>query len=151
VRLVTHGTGASGRAPISVAHGIKLIGRAARPVTRDRTRPVVEGAYWTPTGRWHCRVWSLSGARPVDASQARCYALGASGRLGSASGRSFDRWNAVSTVEIGRARLNLEGHVDGAGRSDAIERVQSGSTGASGRPKKHPVKGYNGSIRLGCL
>jgi hypothetical protein len=43
-----------------------LIGRAARPVTVDRTRPVVEGAYWTPTGRWYCgvrlvlqRVWSL--------------------------------------------------------------------------------------------
>jgi hypothetical protein len=28
----------------------------ARLVTVDRTRPVVEGAYWTPTGRWHCGV-----------------------------------------------------------------------------------------------
>jgi hypothetical protein len=43
-----------------------MIGRAARPVTVDRTRLVVQGAYWTLTGRWHCgvrsvlqRVWSL--------------------------------------------------------------------------------------------
>jgi hypothetical protein len=33
-----------------------LIGRTARPVTVDWTRPVVQGAYWTPTGRWHCSV-----------------------------------------------------------------------------------------------
>jgi hypothetical protein len=37
------------------------------------------------------------------------------------------------------------------GGSDAVERVQSVSTGASGRPEKDPVKGYNGSIHLGCL
>jgi hypothetical protein len=47
------------------------IGRAARLVTRDRTRLVVEGAYWTLTGRWHYRVWSLPGARLVVASWAR--------------------------------------------------------------------------------
>jgi hypothetical protein len=87
----------------------RSIGRGARPVTHDRTRPVVEGAYWTLTGRWHCRVRSLSGARPVVASRARvlcasarpviarsasgrCFAgarysaTGASGRLSSASG-----------------------------------------------------------------
>jgi hypothetical protein len=29
------------------------------------------------------------------------------------------------TVEIGRSVLNVEGHVDGAGRSDAVERVGS--------------------------
>jgi hypothetical protein len=49
-RPVTRGTDASGQAPRSVARGVKLIGRAARPVTRDRTHPVIEGAYWTPTG-----------------------------------------------------------------------------------------------------
>jgi hypothetical protein len=37
------------------------------------------------------------------------------------------------------------------GGSDAVERVRSFSTGASGHPEKRPVKGYNGSIRLGCL
>jgi hypothetical protein len=36
-----------------------MIGRTARPVTVDRTRPVVQGAYWTPTGRWHCGVRSV--------------------------------------------------------------------------------------------
>jgi hypothetical protein len=70
-----------------------IIGRAARPVTvtDDRTRPVIQGAYWTLTGRWHCgvrfvlqrvqslfrcallrpdqRVWSVAGpARPVAPS-----------------------------------------------------------------------------------
>jgi hypothetical protein len=28
-------------------------------VTIDRTRPVVQGAYWTLTGRWHCGVLSI--------------------------------------------------------------------------------------------
>jgi hypothetical protein len=36
-----------------------MIGRAARPVTVDRTRPAVQGAYWTLTGRWHCGVRSV--------------------------------------------------------------------------------------------
>jgi hypothetical protein len=31
----------------------------ARPVTVDRTCPVVPRAYWTPTGRWHCGVRSV--------------------------------------------------------------------------------------------
>jgi hypothetical protein len=36
-----------------------MIGRAARPVTDDQTCPVVQGAYWTLTGRWHCGIWSV--------------------------------------------------------------------------------------------
>jgi hypothetical protein len=36
-----------------------MIGRAARPVTDDRTRPVIQGAYWTLIGRWHCGVRSV--------------------------------------------------------------------------------------------
>jgi hypothetical protein len=36
-----------------------MIGRAACPVTVDRTRPVVQGAYWTLTERWHCGVRSV--------------------------------------------------------------------------------------------
>jgi hypothetical protein len=28
-------------------------------VMDDRTRPVIWGAYWTPTGRWHCGVQSV--------------------------------------------------------------------------------------------
>jgi hypothetical protein len=49
----------------------RMIGRGAHLVTRDRTRPIIEGAYWTLTGRRHCRVRSLRGARPVVASWAR--------------------------------------------------------------------------------
>jgi hypothetical protein len=36
-----------------------MIGRTAHPVTVDRTCPVIQGAYWTPTGRWHCGVRSV--------------------------------------------------------------------------------------------
>jgi hypothetical protein len=36
-----------------------MIGRAARPVTIDRTRPIVQGAYWTLIGRCHCGVRSV--------------------------------------------------------------------------------------------
>jgi hypothetical protein len=45
-----------------------LIGRAARPITADRMRPVIQGAYWTLTGRGHCRVRSLREARPDGVS-----------------------------------------------------------------------------------
>jgi hypothetical protein len=55
----------------SIARGVELIGRAARLATRDRTRPVTMGAYWTPTRRWHCRVRSLRGARLVMSLRAR--------------------------------------------------------------------------------
>ena len=77
----------------------RMIGRAARPVTHDRTRPIVEGAYWTLTGRGHCRVRSLRGARPVVTSRARdavrsvrpVIRSSASGRLTGASGRCLGR------------------------------------------------------------
>jgi hypothetical protein len=49
----------------------RTIGRAVRPVTHDRTRPIVEGAYWTQTGHGNYRVRSLRGARPVITSRAR--------------------------------------------------------------------------------
>jgi hypothetical protein len=49
----------------------RMIGREARLVTHDRTRPIVEGAYWTLIGHGHCRVRSLRGARPVVTSRAR--------------------------------------------------------------------------------
>jgi hypothetical protein len=90
-------TGASGPSrDRSVRSGVQrklsTIGREARPVTRDRTRPVVEGAYWTPTGRWHCRVRSLRGARPVVVSRARVLCGSARPVVArSASGRCFAR------------------------------------------------------------
>jgi hypothetical protein len=36
-----------------------LIGHTTRPVIVDRMRLVVQGAYWTPTGRWHYGVRSV--------------------------------------------------------------------------------------------
>jgi hypothetical protein len=56
----------------------RMIGRTARPVTHDRMRLIIEGAYWTLTGRGHCHVRSLRGARPVMSLHAR---LSASGQL----------------------------------------------------------------------
>jgi hypothetical protein len=50
-RPVPHGTGVSGQASRGAESSGVLIGRAARLVTCDRTRPVTVGAYWTPTGR----------------------------------------------------------------------------------------------------
>jgi hypothetical protein len=49
----------------------RMIRRVARPATHDRTRPIVEGAYWTQTGRGHCRVRSLRGAHPVMSLRAQ--------------------------------------------------------------------------------
>jgi hypothetical protein len=57
----------------------RMIRRAARLITRDQTCPVIEGAYWTLTGCWYCRVRSLHGAHPVMSLRARCCAIGASG------------------------------------------------------------------------
>jgi hypothetical protein len=44
VRPVSHGTRVSGWAPRGAERGEGLIGRTARPVTCDRTRPVTVGA-----------------------------------------------------------------------------------------------------------
>jgi hypothetical protein len=96
-RPVPHGTGASGRAPREVQHGEELIGRAMRPVTRDRTCPVAMGALWTTTGRWYCLVRLLRGARPVNASRHSRCVIGASGqfdqRVRSARLRLFEVTN----------------------------------------------------------
>jgi hypothetical protein len=107
----------SGQASRGAESAGVMIGRGARPVMYDRTRPVMEGAYWTLTGRWHYHVRSLRGARPV-------IARGASGHGSGASDRRFDRWGSVTV-----------------GESDAAERVRSVTTGASGRPDFCPVKG----------
>jgi hypothetical protein len=70
-RSVLHGTSVSDQASRGAESSEVVIGREARPVTYDRTRPVVKGAYWTQTGRWHYRVRSFARARPVVASRAR--------------------------------------------------------------------------------
>jgi hypothetical protein len=82
-RPVPHGTGVSGQTPFGVVHDEELIGRAARPVTCDRTRPIARGALWTPTGRQVQRVRSKGEARPVTAtalSDLHCYCLSCSDR-----------------------------------------------------------------------
>jgi hypothetical protein len=89
--------GAFGRAPRGAECGEELIGRAARPITCDRTRPVAVGALWTPTGRRVQRVRSLRGARPVGASRAQALC----DRRVRLIGRrirsiAFDRWCAVA-------------------------------------------------------
>jgi hypothetical protein len=50
-RPVPHRTGASGQASKGVESSGVLIERAAHPVTCDRTRPVMVGAYWILTRR----------------------------------------------------------------------------------------------------
>jgi hypothetical protein len=67
-RPVPHGIGASGQASRGAERNRVLIGRAARPVMCDRTRPVAVGAYWTPIGRQVQRVRSFARARPVIAT-----------------------------------------------------------------------------------
>jgi hypothetical protein len=60
-----------------------MIGREARPVMYDRTRPVVMGAYWTLIGCQVRRVRSYARARPVIAmvtSDAHCSRLSCSDR-----------------------------------------------------------------------
>jgi hypothetical protein len=70
-RPVPHGTSASGQASRGAESSEVMIGHEARPVMYDQTCTVIEGAYWTQTGRWHCRVRSFARARPVVASRAR--------------------------------------------------------------------------------
>jgi hypothetical protein len=92
----------------------RMIGRATRPVTRDRTRPIVEGAYWTQIGRWpvasgrcvervrscRCARGIVRSVRPVVARGAfgrcfaglRCCAIGAFGRWAARPVMAFDRW-----------------------------------------------------------
>jgi hypothetical protein len=66
-----HATGASGQASRGAESAGVMIGREARPVTYNRTSPVVMGAYWTLTGRQLGHVRSFARARPVVASRAR--------------------------------------------------------------------------------
>jgi hypothetical protein len=72
---VPHGTGASGQASRGAERSGVLIGRAARPV--------MTGAYWTPTGCQVQRVRSNARACPVTAtvtSDAHCSRLSCSDR-----------------------------------------------------------------------
>jgi hypothetical protein len=162
-RPVTRGTGASGQSPRgnygsqgqSDARRVQshTIGRvwSLRELTglKPDAGTVASGRCVKRVRSCRCARSTVRSACPVVARGAsgRCFAgarysaigasdrlSGASGRLTGASGRWFDCWGSVTV-----------------GGSDAVERVRSVTTGASSRPEKDPVKGYNGSIYLGCL
>jgi hypothetical protein len=85
-RSVPHGTGAFGQASRGAERSGVRIERAACPVTCDRTRPIVAGAYWTPIGRQVQRVRSNTRAHPVTAtvtSDTHCSRLSYSDRTHS--------------------------------------------------------------------
>jgi hypothetical protein len=79
-----------------------MIGRAARPVTNDRTRSIVQGAYWTPTGRGHCGVRSFSSVRPVVVPLSAAQATSACGHSRDQRVRSFPVRPVYATSASGR-------------------------------------------------
>jgi hypothetical protein len=100
-----------------------MIGRAAHPVTDDRTRPVVQGAYWTPTRRWHFRVRSFSSARPVTISLSAAQATSASGHSRDQRVRSFPARPVCAMSASGRCLAVSRWATDVSGQLD--QRVRS--------------------------
>jgi hypothetical protein len=100
-----------------------MIGRGARPVTDDRTRSVVQGAYWTLTGRWHCRIRSFSSARPVIVSLSAAQATSASGHSRDQRVRPFPARPVYAMSASGRCFVvsrcatGASGHLDQRVRS----------------------------------
>jgi hypothetical protein len=128
-----------------------MIGREARPVTDDRTRPVVQGAYWTLTGRWHCRVRSFSSARPVTVSLSAAQATSASGPSRDQRVRSFPARPVSWTSAFGRCFTVSRWATSASGRLD--QRVRSVLHElAVGRPAR-PVSwtSASGQPDFGCL
>jgi hypothetical protein len=112
-RCTGHGHGMTGRvrSVFSVCAVFSLmIGRAARPVTDDRTRPVIQEAYWTLTGCWHCGVRSvLQRVRSLF----RCALLRLDQRVRSVAGPA----RPVSASEISRCVTGAFGQFDQRVRS----------------------------------
>jgi hypothetical protein len=75
-RLVTRGTGASDQVPEELRCTRGRSDVVARPVTIDRTHPVVCGCLLESTGRWHCGVRSIQAVRPVAWSATRIVTTG---------------------------------------------------------------------------
>jgi hypothetical protein len=129
-----HGmTGASGQ-----QSGARVLGFATGASGHSRDRRVRSGAqkelrFARTIGR---------GARPVVTSRAR-------GAVRSAC--PVTRTGVSGRYEKRVRSWGLTVGVVTIGGSDAVERVRSVLTGASGHPEKRAVKGYNGSIRMGCL
>jgi hypothetical protein len=109
----------------------RTTGRGARPVTGHRTRPVVQGAYWTPTGRGHCGVrwvlqrvrWMFRGARFGVDRRVRWVTGPARPVVTSASGGSVGRVRSTVTA-------SSDAHYSRLSRSDRTRPVTL--TGASG-------------------
>jgi hypothetical protein len=78
-----------------------MIGRATRPVTDDRTCPVIQGAYWTLIRRWHYRVRSFSSVRPVIVPLSAAQATSASGHSRDQRVRSFPARPVCATSASG--------------------------------------------------
>jgi hypothetical protein len=84
----------------------RITGRGARPVIGHRTRPVFQGAYWTPTGRGHCGVrsvlqrvrWLFCSARLGVDRRVRWVTGPARPVVTSASGRSVERVRSTVTA-----------------------------------------------------
>jgi hypothetical protein len=128
-----------------------MIGREARPVTDDRTRPVVQGAYWTLTGRWHCRVQSFSSARPVIVSLSAALATSASGHSRDQRVRPFPARPVCVMSASGRCFAVSHWATGASGRLD--QRVRSVLRElAIGRPAC-PVSwtSASGQRDFGCL
>jgi hypothetical protein len=130
-----------------------LIGRESRPVTNDRTRPVVQGAYWTLTGHWHYRVqsflqrvWSLFCHALLRLDQrVRSFSGPARPVVRSASGQRVKRVRSVlrdlAIVRPVRSVVwtSASGRLDqrvrsfGQARPVSTSRVSRCATGASGQ------------------
>jgi hypothetical protein len=98
------------------------------------------------------RVWSLrelTGLQPDAGTVASDRCLGRVRSLLRGLTVLCDR--RVQSIERRVQSIGLTVGAVTVGGSDAVERVRSVSIGASGRPEKRPVKGYNDSICLGCL
>jgi hypothetical protein len=147
-RPVTRGTSASGQAPRgncssqgrSDARRIRshMIGcvRSLRELTR-----LQPDAGTVTSGRCLERVRSMLRGRAVLCDR----------RVRSVERRVRSVERHVRSVERRvRSLLLTVGSVT-VGGSDAVGQVRLVSTSTSGHPEKRAVKGYNGSIRLGCL
>jgi hypothetical protein len=81
-----------------------MIRREARLVTVDRTRPVVQGAYWTLTGRWHSGVRSfLQRVRSLCC----CALLRHDQRVRSVTGPARSVVRSASSLRVKRVRSLL--------------------------------------------
>jgi hypothetical protein len=136
--LVTRGTGASGQAPRGAEHGEILCGRRGASGHMQSDTSGHEGCsldHDRTLALSHLVVaWSASGHVARVGGVRTCTSGLRSGVI------AFDCRSAESTVEIERSVLNAEGHVDGVGRTDAVQRLWSVRPARPIVLKNRPVK-----------